>query len=97
MYKFLNIWIPHLYGDLDEDIVAERGYELVNSDTELWDDEDGNGEDEKKISRDCSDDLGDITRESWEVSLFIFLIRNLLFCKLVTSYPIFSNSSIIEK
>jgi hypothetical protein len=69
LYKFLNIWIPHLYGDLDEDVVAERGYELVNSDTELWDDEDGNGEDEKKTSRDCSDELGDLTRESWEVSV----------------------------
>ena len=69
MYKFLNIWVPHLYGDLDEDIVTERGYELVNSDTEVWDEDEGNGEDEKKTSRDSSDDLGDLTRESWEVSL----------------------------
>ncbi|XKL62053.1 hypothetical protein PGB90_001886 [Kerria lacca] len=68
LYKFLNIWVPYLYGDLDEDLVSERDYELVNSDTELWDDEETNGEDEKKISRrDGSDDLGDLTRESWEV------------------------------
>lgn len=72
MYKFLNIWVPHLYGDLDEDLVTERGYELVTSDTELWDDEEGNGEDEKKMLRGSTDDLGDLTRESWEVS-FAFL------------------------
>lgn len=66
MYKFLNIWVPHLYGDLDEDVVTERGYELVNSDTELWDDDDANGEDEKKLHRRGSD--GDSNRDSWEVS-----------------------------
>lgn len=81
LYKFLNIWIPHLYGDLDEDIVTERGYELVNSDTELWDDEEGNGEDDKKTSKDSSDDLGDLTRESWEVSLL----------RLFLGFPIFSS------
>ncbi|XP_065214765.1 nuclear receptor coactivator 7 isoform X8 [Planococcus citri] len=67
LYKFLNIWVPHLYGDLDEETVTERGYELVNSDTELWDDEEGNGEDEKKRCRGSSDDLSELTRESWEV------------------------------
>ncbi|KAK7602830.1 hypothetical protein V9T40_006804 [Parthenolecanium corni] len=65
LYKFLNIWVPHLYGDLDEDIVTERGYELVNSDTELWDEDDANGEDEKKLNRRGSD--GDSNRDSWEV------------------------------
>lgn len=68
LYKFLNIWVPHLYGDLDEDIVTERGYELVNSDTELWDEDDANGEDEKKLNRRGSD--GDSNRDSWEVSFF---------------------------
>lgn len=69
LYKFLNIWVSHLYGDLDEDLVMERGYELVNSDTELWDDEEGNGEDEKKRSIGSTDDLSDLTRESWEVRI----------------------------
>lgn len=63
-----------MYGDLDEEIVTERGYELVNSDTELWDDEEGNGEDEKKRCRGSTDDISDLTRESWEVSYQIGFI-----------------------
>lgn len=44
-----------------------RGYELVESDTELWDDEEvahGEGVGESGDN----DDLTDLTRESWEVS-----------------------------
>lgn len=48
--------------------MTERGYELVSSDTELWDDEEGTGEDEKKMMQGSSDDFVDLTRESWEVS-----------------------------
>ncbi len=74
LYRFLKLWVPDLYGDLDEEYVAQRGYELVNSDTELWDDGETNGEDDKKIGRIGSDDLGDITRESWEVGIFDFFL-----------------------
>lgn len=34
LYRFLNSWVPHLYGELDEEQVATRGYELIQHDTE---------------------------------------------------------------
>lgn len=37
LYKFLSHWVPELYGELGD--VTQRGYTLVDSDTELWDDE----------------------------------------------------------
>ncbi|XP_046987658.1 oxidation resistance protein 1 isoform X9 [Schistocerca americana] len=72
LYSFLMLWIPHLYGDLEEIDFKSRGYELVESDTELWDDEvgDGNGRTGDSRSRSGSDgdaELGELTRESWEV------------------------------
>jgi hypothetical protein len=39
LYKYLNHWVPELYGELGD--VTERGYILVDSDTELSDDETG--------------------------------------------------------
>lgn len=66
LYRFLMVWVPHLYGDLNEVTVADRGYELVDSDTELWETEEGNKQDGRRGS---DDDLGELTRESWEVSL----------------------------
>lgn len=68
LYNFLHIWVPHLYGDLDEMDPKARGYELVESDTEIWDEEevpqgDGTGD----LGE--NDDLADLTRESWEVSI----------------------------
>lgn len=67
LYRFLMVWVPHLYGDLNESTVADRGYELVDSDTELWEAEEGGKHDGRRGSDD--DDLGDLTRESWEVSV----------------------------
>ncbi|KAF4526547.1 hypothetical protein B566_EDAN015596 [Ephemera danica] len=69
LYRFLQLWVPHLYGELDDNDVAERGFELVDSDTELWaDDEDererGVG---KTSSGSTSSEIGELTRESWEV------------------------------
>lgn len=61
------VWVPHLYGDLNEGTVADRGYELVDSDTELWEAEEGGKHDGRRGSDD--DDLGELTRESWEVSV----------------------------
>ncbi|GLH04467.1 Nucleolar protein c7c, putative, partial [Gryllus bimaculatus] len=78
LYQFLLAWVPHLYGDLEEVDPRSRGYELVESDTELWE-EDGNGgagpEGGGRGRRSGSGsgaagddaDLGDLTRESWEV------------------------------
>lgn len=34
LFRFLNSWVPQLYGELDEDKVKEMGYELIEHDTE---------------------------------------------------------------
>lgn len=34
LYKFLNAWVPHLYGELDEEAIRQRGFELIQHDTE---------------------------------------------------------------
>lgn len=71
LYRFLMVWVPHLYGDLDEETVSSRGYELVDSDTELW--EDGSESPEHSLGkhrRESGDD-GALARESWEVSRFL--------------------------
>lgn len=34
LYRFLNTWVPHLYGELDEDGIAKRGFELIQHDTD---------------------------------------------------------------
>lgn len=63
------MWVPHLYGDLNEDTITDRGYELVDSDTELWEAEEG-GKQGRRGSDE--DDLAEL-RESWEVCLFVHL------------------------
>ncbi|XP_054273068.1 nuclear receptor coactivator 7-like isoform X3 [Macrosteles quadrilineatus] len=66
LYRFLMVWVPQLYGDLDETTVADRGYELVDSDTELWETEDATARQDGRRGSD-DDDIADLTRESWEV------------------------------
>lgn len=34
LYRFLNAWVPQLYGELDEEIIKTRGFELIQHDTE---------------------------------------------------------------
>lgn len=34
LYRFLNTWVPQLYGELDENAIKERGFELIQHDTE---------------------------------------------------------------
>lgn len=34
LYRFLNSWVAYIYGDLDEDVLKTRGYELIQHDTE---------------------------------------------------------------
>lgn len=34
LYRFINTWVPHLYGELDEEQIAGRGFELIQHDTE---------------------------------------------------------------
>lgn len=37
LYRFFGAWIPHLYGELDEEAIKIRGYELIQHDTEWAD------------------------------------------------------------
>ncbi|KAG5888498.1 hypothetical protein JTB14_015743 [Gonioctena quinquepunctata] len=64
LFKFIQGWVPHLYGEVDEDKVKERGFDLVEMDTELWSDEPT-----PSASRHGSQDgeISEITKESWEV------------------------------
>lgn len=34
LYRFLNTWVPHLYGELDDEKITERGFELIQNDTD---------------------------------------------------------------
>lgn len=34
LFRFINTWVPHLYGELDEEQIAARGFELIQNDTE---------------------------------------------------------------
>ncbi|XP_069702256.1 oxidation resistance protein 1 isoform X4 [Periplaneta americana] len=69
LYNFLLLWVPHLYGELEDMDPKSRGYELVESDTELWEDESGDsgpgGKDERRASGEG--EITELTRESWEV------------------------------
>jgi len=78
------LWVPLLYGDLDEEIVACRGFELVESDTELWEEAETPPGDtsDKKLERNESE-AGDLTRESWEVSSYTY-ISSFLNIKFIT-------------
>lgn len=80
------LWVPHLYGDLDEEIVACRGFELVESDTELWEEAETPPGDnsEKKLDRHESE-AGDLTRESWEVNC-LCIIFQLFLIKFMVQY-----------
>ncbi|XP_049822528.1 nuclear receptor coactivator 7 isoform X2 [Aethina tumida] len=65
LYKFIQGWVPHLYGELNEEHVKERGFSLVEMDTELWSEEPT-----PSASRHGSQDgeiTTDITKESWEL------------------------------
>ncbi|XP_058823028.1 uncharacterized protein LOC131684306 isoform X4 [Topomyia yanbarensis] len=64
LYRFLTAWVHHLYGELDEKAIKERGYELIQIDTE-WSTKGGSS---NKEGRSASDgEITEYTRESWEV------------------------------
>ncbi|CAB3359495.1 Hypothetical predicted protein [Cloeon dipterum] len=69
LYQFLQLWVPHLYGDVEDMDLSERGFELVESDTELWPDDavDAENAKENRSSTSSTGELGELTRESWEV------------------------------
>lgn len=67
LYKFLQLWVPHLYGELCPEEVRAKGFEFVESDTELWDD-DGAGTAHGSRHHSQDGEIAELTRESWEVS-----------------------------
>ncbi|XP_065335830.1 oxidation resistance protein 1 isoform X4 [Cloeon dipterum] len=69
LYQFLQLWVPHLYGDVEDMDLSERGFELVESDTELWPDDAVDADNAKgnRSSTSSTGELGELTRESWEV------------------------------
>lgn len=76
LYRFIHAWVPSLYGELDENYWRERGYILSDTDTdlspELSPQESGEGADsteESKTRDGQGDDISELTRESWEVSI----------------------------
>ncbi|KAG5680738.1 hypothetical protein PVAND_010228 [Polypedilum vanderplanki] len=62
LYRFLNAWVPQIYGDLDEEAIKTRGFELIQHDTEWM-----NNRTSSKDGVDIGDEIGEYTRESWEV------------------------------
>ncbi|XP_058171036.1 uncharacterized protein LOC131286161 isoform X1 [Anopheles ziemanni] len=64
LYRFLNAWVQHLYGELDEAAIKERGFELIQIDTE-WSAKSGSP---SKDGRSASEgEISEYTRESWEL------------------------------
>ncbi|XP_055640946.1 uncharacterized protein LOC129778219 isoform X4 [Toxorhynchites rutilus septentrionalis] len=64
LYRFLNAWVQHLYGELDEKAIKERGFELIQIDTE-WTTKGGSP---TKDGRSVSEgEITEYTRESWEL------------------------------
>ncbi|XP_060518605.1 oxidation resistance protein 1 isoform X10 [Cylas formicarius] len=62
-YRFVQAWFPHLYGEIDEEKILERGFSLVEVDTELWSEEPT-----PSNSRHGSqgEEIAEISKESWE-------------------------------
>ncbi|XP_065091400.1 uncharacterized protein mtd isoform X4 [Ochlerotatus camptorhynchus] len=64
LYRFLTAWVQHLYGELDEKAIKERGYELIQNDTD-WATKGGSP---TKDGRSASEgEITEYTRESWEM------------------------------
>uniref|UniRef100_A0A1Q3FUJ1 Oxidation resistance protein 1 n=1 Tax=Culex tarsalis TaxID=7177 RepID=A0A1Q3FUJ1_CULTA len=66
LYRFLTAWVQHLYGELDEKAIKERGYELIQMDTE-WASKGGAGSPTKEGHSASEGEITEYTRESWEV------------------------------
>lgn len=66
LYRFINTWVKHLYGELDEEQIKSRGFELIQEDTE-WT---KSGTTKAILGGGSQDgeEISDLTRESWEVS-----------------------------
>ncbi|XP_023178944.2 uncharacterized protein LOC111604925 isoform X4 [Drosophila hydei] len=65
LYRFINTWVKHLYGELDEEQIKARGFELIQEDTE-WTKSGTTKAGGYGGSQD-GEEISDLTRESWEV------------------------------
>lgn len=65
LYRFINTWVQHLYGELNEEQIKTRGFELIQDDTE-WT-KSGTAKSGRSGSQE-NEEISDLTRESWEVS-----------------------------
>ncbi|KPU80796.1 uncharacterized protein Dana_GF16062, isoform S [Drosophila ananassae] len=65
LYRFINTWVKHLYGELDEEQIKSRGFELIQEDTE-WT---KSGTTKAILGGGSQDgeEISDLTRESWEL------------------------------
>ncbi|XP_033245097.1 uncharacterized protein LOC108154930 isoform X1 [Drosophila miranda] len=65
LYRFINTWVKHLYGELDEEQIKARGFELIQEDTE-WT---KSGTTKAGLGGGSQDgeEISDLTRESWEL------------------------------
>ncbi|XP_011184018.1 nuclear receptor coactivator 7 isoform X2 [Zeugodacus cucurbitae] len=64
LYRFINTWVQHLYGELNEEQIKTRGFELIQDDTE-WT-KSGTGKSGRSGSQE-NEEISDLTRESWEL------------------------------
>ncbi|XP_017890512.1 oxidation resistance protein 1 isoform X4 [Ceratina calcarata] len=74
LYRFIHAWVPSLYGELDENYWREQGYILADTDTDLSPElspreaeKPGEISEEGKSRSQDSDEIADITKESWEL------------------------------
>ncbi|XP_043656990.1 nuclear receptor coactivator 7 isoform X2 [Drosophila teissieri] len=65
LYRFINTWVKHLYGELDEEQIKARGFELIQEDTE-WT-KSGTTKAGMGSGSQDGEEISDLTRESWEV------------------------------
>ncbi|XP_034132570.1 uncharacterized protein LOC117586537 isoform X9 [Drosophila guanche] len=65
LYRFINTWVKHLYGELDEEQIKARGFELIQEDTE-WTKSGTTKAGQGGGSQD-GEEISDLTRESWEL------------------------------
>lgn len=68
LYRFINTWVSHLYGELDEGQIKARGFELIQDDTE-WT-QSGTTKSGTRTGSQEGEEMSDLTRESWEVSWY---------------------------
>ncbi|XP_044743492.1 oxidation resistance protein 1 isoform X3 [Chrysoperla carnea] len=66
LYRFLQLWVPQRYGELTDDEIRSRGFDPVESDTELWDDDSPTGRSGSASRNASQDQEGELARESWE-------------------------------